>query len=90
MTTATLVPLTEYLHTVYHPDAEWLHGHLLERAVGERSHAFIQTFFIKYFLAREEQWGLQVPQELRSGTTIRVPVSAIFAGLDALKARSAG
>ncbi len=83
MTTATLVPLTEYLRTVYHPDAEWLEGHLQERATGERSHAFIQTFFIKYFLAREEQWKVQVTQELRmqvSADKYRIPDVMVLRG----------
>ncbi len=76
MPTATHVSLTDYLRTVYHPDAEWVDGHIRERAVGERSHAFIQTFFIQYFLAREDQWNIQVTQELRmqvSADNYRIP-----------------
>jgi Uma2 family endonuclease len=65
-TATTLVSLDEYLHTTYHPDAEWVDGELKERAVGEGSHAYVQTFFIKYFLLREADLGVRVTQELRT------------------------
>jgi len=34
-TTATFVPLSEYLQTRYRPDCDYLDGELLERSVGE-------------------------------------------------------
>ena len=76
MATATQVPLREYLHTSYEPDCEWIDGEIRERTAGEGSHAFIQTFFIKFFASREELWGIRVTQELRtqvSATHFRVP-----------------
>jgi Uma2 family endonuclease len=76
MTTATLVPLEEYLHTSYEPDSDWIDGELRERPVGEGSHATIQTFFIKFFAVHEREWGIRVTQELRTqvaATRFRVP-----------------
>jgi Uma2 family endonuclease len=64
-TATTLVSLDEYLHTTYHPDAEWVDGELKERAVGEGIHGYVQTFFIRYFLRREEELGIRVTQEVR-------------------------
>ena len=34
-----LVPLSEYLHEVYHPDREYVDGALLERNMGEKEHS---------------------------------------------------
>lgn len=76
MATAVQVPLSEYLHTSYEPDCEWIDGELKERPVGEGSHAFIQTFFIKFFGSKEDLWGIRVTQELRtqvSESHFRVP-----------------
>ena len=76
MATAVQVPLSEYLHTSYESDCEWIDGELRERPVGEGSHAFIQTFFIKFFGSREEAWQIRVTQELRtqvSESHFRVP-----------------
>jgi hypothetical protein len=41
--TATTIPLSEYLETVYRPDGEYVDGALLERNVGEFDHARLQT-----------------------------------------------
>jgi len=76
MTTSTLVPLEEYLHTSYEPDCEWVDGELRERSVGEGSHGNIQTFFIKYFGSRERELGIRVTQEVRtqvSAKNYRIP-----------------
>ncbi len=76
MTTATLVPLAEYLQTTYHPDREWVDGELRERHLGEFSHSSIQRFFMKFFLLREAQLPLIAYPELRvqvSGTNYRIP-----------------
>ncbi len=76
MATAIQVPLSEYLHTSYEPDCEWIDGEIKERHVGEGSHAFIQTFFIKYFGSREDIWQIRVTQELRtqvSPSHFRIP-----------------
>jgi Uma2 family endonuclease len=50
MSTATLIPLSEYLATTYRPDCDFLEGELKERNTGEQPHALIQG--ILYFLFR--------------------------------------
>ena len=39
MSTATLVPVEEYLATIYHPDCDYVDGVLLERNVGQKDHS---------------------------------------------------
>ncbi len=83
MATAVQVPLSEYLHTSYEPDCEWIDGEVRERSVGEGSHAFIQTFFIKFFGSREALWQIRVTQELRtqvSESHFRVPDVLVLRG----------
>jgi Uma2 family endonuclease len=84
-TSTTLVPLEEYLNTTYEPDAEWVDGELKERAVGEGSHAYVQTFFIRYFLKHEDEFGIRVTQELRmqvSAKNYRVPDVTVIRSSD--------
>ena len=76
MATSTMVALSEYLKTSYSPDCEWVDGEVRERNMGEGSHSFVQTFFIKYFGRREQEWGIRVMTELRtqvSANHFRVP-----------------
>ena len=76
MATSTVVPLSEYLHTMYHPDCDWVDGELRERHVGEGSHSTVQKFFIGFFLLREKEWAVRVLQEHRvqvSATRYRIP-----------------
>jgi hypothetical protein len=37
------VPLSEYLHTTYRPDCDYVDGEVLERNVGMTEHARIQA-----------------------------------------------
>ena len=76
MATSTLVPLSEYLHTMYRPDCDWVDGELRERNMGEGSHSTVQMFFIVFFHTRQEEWGIRVKQEHRvqvSATRYRIP-----------------
>jgi hypothetical protein len=44
------VPVEEYLSTAYHPDVDYIGGHLEERNVGEKEHGKLQfriTFLLK-------------------------------------------
>ena len=65
MSTATVVPLSEYLETSYRPDCEYLDGELLERNVGEFDHARMQMLLSRYLSNREKQWGILVVVEQR-------------------------
>jgi Uma2 family endonuclease len=71
MTTATLVPLAEYLHTSYHPEREWVDGELRERNMGDLPHSSVQAFFTTFFTTRGKQLGLRVYPELRTQVSQR-------------------
>ena len=68
MTTAVLVPLSEYLGHTYDPDCEYLEGILKERNVGEVNHSEAQSALIVY--ARTQIRGFW------SGVEVRVQVKA--------------
>ena len=56
MKAATLVPVKEYLRTMYRPDCDYVDGKVLERNVGEHDHSDLQTEIAFYFRARRKQW----------------------------------
>lgn len=58
MATTTLVPLEEYLHTVYEPDYEYQDGELIERNVGESPHSWLQGLLCAYIWRHSKQWGI--------------------------------
>jgi len=68
-TTATLVPLKEYLRTTYHPDRDWVDGELKERNVGEGQHATIQTFLAYLFRTQRDAWNTRALTEQRVQTS---------------------
>ena len=72
----TVVPLSEYLESVYRPDCEYIDGELLERNVGEWDHSWLQTELSVYLSTRKKQWGILVVVEQRvqvKPTRFRVP-----------------
>ncbi len=76
----TAVPLTEYLHTDYSPDVDYIDGELEERNVGEWDHARLQGLIERFLGSREAEWGILVVPEQRvqvSGTRFRVPDLAV-------------
>jgi Uma2 family endonuclease len=81
---STVVPLSEYLETVYRPDCEYLDGELLERNVGEWDHSRLQMLLSGYLLNREKQWGIIVVPEQRvqvKATRFRIPDILVLIGL---------
>jgi Uma2 family endonuclease len=66
MSTATLIPVEEYLNTSYDPDVEYVDGVLVERNVGDWLHSLIQRNLI-LALSRRYPRIYAVP-ELRSQT----------------------
>jgi len=74
--TATLVTVNEYLHTVYEPECDYVDGVLEDRNVGEEGHSDIQSEFVYFFRSRRAQLGLTAYAELRvqvAATRFRVP-----------------
>jgi len=61
----TLLSLEEYLNTSYSPDREYRDGVLLERNVGEKKHAKLQSRLARYIGNRGEAWGVEAYTELR-------------------------
>ncbi len=66
---ATLVPLEEYLETIYRPDRDWIDGELRERNVGERPHSKIQGFLCFIFRGNRDAWGVEGFPEQRVQTS---------------------
>jgi Uma2 family endonuclease len=76
MSSATLIPVSEYLGTSYDPDCDYIDGEVLERNLGEREHAALQAIILKIFLLNSEVWGILAFPELRvqvSKSNYRVP-----------------
>lgn len=76
MATTAQVSVSEYLHTVYEPDAEYVDGELEERPVGEFDHSRWQGAIQRWFFSHADEWNLWVLPEQRvqiSPTRFRVP-----------------
>ena len=76
------VSLKEYLATAYHPDCEYVDGHLEERNLGELDHARLQLRLLALFLASASEWQVEALPELRlqvSSTNFRVPDVMVLA-----------
>jgi Uma2 family endonuclease len=65
MATATLIPVTEYLKTTYHPDCDYIDGELKERNVGEQPHASIQGILAGIFRDHRDTWAVRALPEQR-------------------------
>ena len=64
-TTPVLIPVEEYLRTVYRPDCDYIDGEVLERNRGETPHGRLQTFFAFFFRLHEDEWNIDVITEQR-------------------------
>jgi Uma2 family endonuclease len=74
--THTLIPVEEYLRTVYRPDCDYIDGEVFERNMGETPHARLQAFFTNFFRTRDDEWNVEVLPEQRlqiSQTCYRIP-----------------
>jgi Uma2 family endonuclease len=78
-----LVSVEEYLHTIYRPDCDYVDGELVDRNVGEKSHAKAQRKIMLLLYQGRAQWNIFPTQETRvqiSPTRYRVPDICVFAG----------
>ena len=76
--TAQLVQssLELYLTTSFEPDAEFVNGEIVERAMGEWDHADWQAAILDFFRSRRHEWNIRAAAELRvqvAGDHFRVP-----------------
>jgi Uma2 family endonuclease len=65
MAARTLISVEEYLATSYRPDCDYVDGEVVERNLGERDHAWLQTAVASYFFVRHRQWNITVLTEMR-------------------------
>jgi hypothetical protein len=80
-TVPALLTLEEYLGTSYHPDCDFVDGHLEERNVGGTKHGLLQMQLGIWFHLHAE-WNLRTIGEQRtkvSASRVRLPdVSVVF------------
>lgn len=75
MATTTRIPVSEYLHSSWNPDCDYVDGELQERNVGEIEHAKMQAAVTAWFYQHRKEWKLEVLSEVRiqvSDTRFRV------------------
>jgi Uma2 family endonuclease len=76
MATSALIPVSEYLSTMYHPDCDYVDGEVQERNLGEQDHSDLQTRLAKLLGTDANEAHLWVNTELRvqvKPTRFRIP-----------------
>jgi Uma2 family endonuclease len=76
MSSTPSISVSEYLHSSYSPDRDYVVGRVEERNVGEHDHAAVQAALILWFGQRQNEWNIEVLPEQRiriSATKFRVP-----------------
>jgi Uma2 family endonuclease len=76
MAVTAQIPLSEYLHTSYRPDCDYVDGEVVERNVGKTEHARIQALLAAWFYMHEQEWQIFATTEHRmrvSETRVRIP-----------------
>jgi Uma2 family endonuclease len=79
--TQTLIPVEEYLRTVYEPDAEFVDGEIVERNPGENPHNPVQARLVEIFYELKKKHPAHCRTELRmwvATARIRIPDVALF------------
>lgn len=84
MATAAHLPISvsEYLHTSYHPDCDYVDGVIEERNLGELDHAELQGALLLYLSGYKREWRIRALPEIRaqtSATRFRIADIAIVA-----------
>ena len=64
MSTATQLPVSDYLHTSYSPDCDYVDGELQERNVGELDHAEVQGALLHWFRSHDKEWNIRAFPEI--------------------------
>jgi Uma2 family endonuclease len=70
MATATHLPISvsEYLHTSYQPDCDYVDGTIEERNLGELDHSEVQRAFLRLIDQHRREWRIHTYPELRIQT----------------------
>jgi len=85
MPTSELISVSEYLHTSYRPDCDYVDGLVMERNMGEWDHADLQGAFVAYFRTKRKEWNIQAVPECRvqvAPTRFRIPDVCVILGQD--------
>jgi Uma2 family endonuclease len=71
MAAATQLPISvsEYLHTSYRPDCDYVDGVVEERNLGELDHSLLQRALMRWFIEHEHEWRVVACPELRVQVT---------------------
>ncbi len=81
MATATRITIEQYLKTPFEPDAEFVHGEVEERNVGEYEHSVVQWAILDWLRRHDKTWNTRSIAEqrarLRSGN-IRIPDVSVW------------
>jgi Uma2 family endonuclease len=83
MNTRTLIPVEEYLATVYRPDCDYVDGEVQERNLGERDHSYVQVALGSYLFSRRKALGIEVYPEQRvqvRANRYRIPDLCVVVG----------
>jgi len=64
-----LISVSEYLHTSYQPDCDYVDGVIEERNLGELDHAEVQRALILWLSQREREWRIRTVPEIRVQTS---------------------
>jgi Uma2 family endonuclease len=68
-TTRLAVTVSEYLHSSYSPDCDYIDGELQERNVGELDHAEVQGALVQWFRNHGKEWNIRTIPEIRIQTS---------------------
>ncbi len=68
MATTHLVNVEEYLHSTFEPDAEYVEGRIVCRAVPQKPHSKVQTYLARVFYEVAHPFGYEVWVEQRVRT----------------------
>jgi Uma2 family endonuclease len=83
MPTSELISVSEYLHTSYRPDCDYVDGLVMERNLGEWDHANLQGASVAFLWTRRKPWNIQAVPECRvqvAPTRFRVPDVCVILG----------
>jgi Uma2 family endonuclease len=72
--------LEEYLRTSYHPDCDFVDGHLEERNMGDTKRGLLQMQLGFWFITHRKEWKIRVISELRTQVRenrVRLPDVAV-------------
>ena len=76
-----LMSLEEYLRTSYHPDCDFVDGHIEERNMGELEHSTVQIAVGAWFFNHRAEWQIRVASEYRTRVSefrVRIPDISVF------------